>query len=319
MAGAAKIPSIERIINLLVLLTESNVPVTYEQIMNDMGDQYTGGPEGRRIAFERDKKVLRQVGVPITTQVLGGDEAGRTAYSVDKAEYALIDFGLTADELSALQQAAATVQMGTTWGGRAVQWLGGEVVDATEPTAARVVADDPRLPALHEACAQRCETSFGYHGRTRRVHPYGLVARGGFWYLVCHDTDRNDRAVYRVDRIEGDLVLAGPDSFVRPLGIDLDRLFERDSKLFGGSDGEGETAIVRVDGRLAPAVVRELGEEAVRARLADGAVEMRVPYTNRYAFRNWLFSMVDRAEVISPKDLRDEIAAVLASLAGVAR
>lgn len=317
MAGAAKIPSTERIINLLVLLTESNVPVTYEQIMNDMGDQYPEGAEGRRIAFERDKKVLRQVGVPITTQVLGGDEAGRTAYSVDKAEYALIDFGLTAAELSALQQAAATVRMGTPWGSRAVQWLGGELVDPTEPTAARVVADDPRLPSLHEACARRCETTFDYHGRTRRVHPYGLVARGGFWYLVCHDTGRNDHAVYRVDRIEGGLSLASADSFVRPAGVDLDRLFERDSKLFG--DADGETAIVRVDGRLAPAVVRELGEEAVRARLADGAVEMRVPYTNRYAFRNWLFSMVDRAEVLSPKDLRDEIAADLAALAGVTR
>jgi len=316
MPGRPKIPTAERIINLLVLLTESNAPVTYERIMNDMGDQYSGGPEGRRIAFERDKKVLRQVGVPITTQVLGGDEAGRTAYSVDKAEYALIDFGLMAAEMSALQQAAATVRMGTAWGGRAVQWLGGELVDATEPAVARVVADDPRLPALHPTCARRCRASFAYHGRTRTVHPYGLVARGGCWYLVCHDSDRNDPAVYRVDRIEGDLSLADPDSFVRPPGIDLDRIFSRDSKLFGDADGDGETAIVRVDGRLAPAVVRELGEEAVRARLADGAVEMRVPCTNRYAFRNWLFSMVDRAEVLSPGDLRDEIAAELAVLAG---
>ena len=319
MAGRDKFPSTERIINLLVLLTESNVPVTYEQIMNEMGFQYPDGAEGRRIAFERDKKVLRQVGVPITTQVLGGDEAGRTAYSVDKTEYALIDFGLTPKEMSALQQAAATVRMGTPWGGRAVRWLGGEMVEATEPAVARVVADDPRLPVLHEACARRCETSFTYHGRQRRVHPYGLVARSGFWYLVCHDTERDDRGVYRVDRIEGDPTMSAPDAFVRPAGIILDRFFERDSKLFGDGDGDAETAIVRIDGRLAPAVIRELGDEAIRARLADGAVEMRVPCANRYAFRNWLFSMVDRAEVLAPADLRAEIAAELALLAGVTR
>lgn len=317
MPGRQKIPSTERIINLLVLLTESNVPVTYEQIMNDMGDQYPGGPDGRRIAFERDKKVLRQVGVPITTQVLGGDEAGRTAYSVDKSEYALVDFGLTDDEMAALQQAAATVRMGTSWGGRAVQWLGGELVDAREPTVARVVADDPRLPALHEACARRTVTSFDYHGRSRTVHPYGLVARSGFWYLVCHDTARDAHAVYRVDRIEGAPTFGDAGSFDRPDGIVLDEIFERDAKLFG--DGDGDTAIVRIDGRLAPAVIRELGDEAVRAVLADGSVEMRVPCGNRYAFRNWLFSMVDRAEVLEPDDLRTEIASELASLAGESR
>lgn len=316
MASREKIPTAERIINLLVLLTESNVPYTYEQIMNEMGGQYPEGIEGRRIAFERDKKVLRQVGVPITTQVLGGGEAGRTAYSVDKSEYALVDFGLTAEEISALQQAAAIVHMGTSWGGRAVRWLGGEMVEPTEPTVARVVADDPRLPALHEACARRCETSFTYHGRVRRVRPYGLVARSGFWYLVCHDIERDDRGVYRVDRIEGDPTLSASEAFVRPEEIVLDRLFERDAKLFGEGEGDAETAIVRIDARLAPSVIRELGEEAVRARLADGSVEMRVPCANRYAFRNWLFSMVDRAEVLAPDDLRAEIIAELRRLAG---
>lgn len=316
MSGRPKFPTAERIINLLVLLTESNVPVTYERIMNDMGDQYGASDDGRRIAFERDKRVLREAGVPIVTQVLGGDEAGRTAYSVDKTEYALVDFGLAPEELDALQQAAAMVRMGTAWGGRAVQWLGGEIVDAQDPTAARVVADDPRLPVLHEACAKRRTVSFGYHGRARTVHPYGLMARNGFWYLICHDPARGDVARYRVDRIEGEPSFGEADSFERPVGIVLEDLFGRDAKQFG--DGGDETAVVRVDGRLAPSVIRELGDDAVRARLTDGSVEVRVPCGNRYAFRNWLFAMVDRAEVLSPPAIRAEIAAELEALAGVA-
>ena len=317
MPGRPKFPTAERIINLLVLLTESNVPVTYERIMNDMGDQYGASEDGRRISFERDKRVLREAGVPIVTQVLGGDEAGRTAYSIDKTEYALVDFGLTPEELDALQQAAAMVRMGTVWGGRAVQWLGGEIVDAQDPTAARVVADDPRLPALHEACAMRRTVSFDYHGRARTVHPYGLMARNGFWYLICHDTARGDVARYRVDRIESEPTFGGADSFERPAGIVLEDLFGRDAKQFG--DAGDETAVVRVDGRLAPSVIRELGDDAVRARLTDGSVEVRVPCGNRYAFRNWLFAMVDRAEVLSPPEVRAEIAAELESLAGTAK
>jgi len=315
MPGKKKIPSTERIINLLVLLTESNVPVTYEQIMNDMGEQYPVGDEARRITFERDKKVLRDAGVPIVKQVLGGNDAGKTAYTVDKSEYALVDFGLNHDEMSALQQAAAIVRMGTPWGGRAVLWLGGEIVDDHEHTAARVVADDARLPALHEACARRRTTAFSYHGRARTVHPYGLMARRGFWYLICHDTERAAVTRYRVDRIEDEPTFSGPDSFDRPAGIVLEDLFARDAKLFDG--GDDEHAIVRVEGRLAPGVVRELGEEAVRARLADGSVEVRVPCGNRFAFRNWLFAMVDRAEVIAPEEVRAEIVAELESIAGV--
>ncbi|MFM9225870.1 MAG: helix-turn-helix transcriptional regulator, partial [Actinomycetota bacterium] len=202
------------------------------------------------------------------------------------------------------------------WGGRAVLWLGGEIVDDHEHTAARVVADDARLPALHEACARRRITSFSYHGRARTVHPYGLAARSGFWYLICHDTGRDAVARYRLDRIEDEPRFSDSDSFDRPAGIVLEDLFARDAKLFDG--GDDEHAIVRVEGRLAPGVIRELGEEAVRARLTDGSVEVRVPCGNRFAFRNWLFAMVDRAEVLAPEDLRAEIVAALESLAGVA-
>lgn len=317
MARRNAVPTTERILNLLVLLTESSVPLTLDRIAHLMDGQYPDEPEARRTAFERDKKVLREIGVPISVQTLAGGDAGRGAYSVDKTEYALIDFGLTADELAALQQAAATVQMGTKWGVRAVQWLGGEIVDAEGPAAARVIADDPRLPVLHSSCTRRQSLSFGYRGRDRRVQPYGLVARNGFWYLVGFDVDQSSVRTFRVDRIDGDVVAGEPGSFARPEGFVLEDSFERDSKLFEG--GDEKVAVVRIDARLAPGVVRELGDEAVRARLADGSVEVLVPCGNFDSFRNWLFAMVDRAVVVSPKDVRDAIVDELARIGKVTR
>ncbi|MEY2967244.1 MAG: putative proteasome accessory factor, partial [Actinomycetota bacterium] len=106
-------------------------------------------------------------------------------------------------------------------------------------------------------------------------------------------------------------------AFERPTGFSLENSFERDSKLFEG--GDDKVAVVRVDGRLAPGVVRELGDDAVRAHLPDGSVEVLVPCGNHVAFRNWLFAMVDRAVVVSPKDVRDAVTAELATLAQVGR
>ena len=48
----------------------------------------------------------------------------------------------------------------------------------------------------------------------------------------------------------------------------------------------------------------------------DGSVDVEVSCGNRMAFRSWLYAMVDRAEVVSPEFVRNEIVADLARLAG---
>ena len=317
MAGnKTTVNSTERMLNLVALLSESTLPLTLEAISNSMRGQYPEKDEARRTAFERDKKSLRKLGIPITTQTLAGSDAGKTAYSIDRAGYALIDFALTPEELSALQQ-AALVQIGTTWGKQAVQWLGGEIVDTELSGAVKVDAQSHVLPALWSAVASFTTVKFSYHGRQREVHPYGLVARNGFWYLIAFDSERAMQVTYRVDRIEGDLTMGDSQSFERPEGFDLATAYKRDPKDFAGAGSE--VAIVRLDHRVAPAVVRELGEDAVVARRTDGSIDVEVASGNRPAFKSWLFAMVDRAEVISPESVRQEIIADLQRMAGGAQ
>jgi predicted DNA-binding transcriptional regulator YafY len=158
---------------------------------------------------------------------------------------------------------------------------------------------------------------FSYHGRQREVHPYGLIARNGFWYLIAFDTQRAMQVTYRVDRIEDDVTLGVAKSFERPEGFDLATAYKRDPKDFAGASSE--VAIVRLDHRVAPAVIRELGEDAVVSRRTDGSVDVEVASGNRPAFKSWLFAMVDRAEVISPESMRQEIIADLQRMAGGAQ
>ncbi len=67
--------ALERITNLIALLLETNQPVTLEQIVNELG-QYPAGEGAQRGAFERDKALLRDLGVPIESRVLAGSDAG---------------------------------------------------------------------------------------------------------------------------------------------------------------------------------------------------------------------------------------------------
>jgi predicted DNA-binding transcriptional regulator YafY len=59
-----------------------------------------------------------------------------------------------------------------------------------------------------------------------------------------------------------------------------------------------------------------MGDDAIVARRADGSVDVEVACGNRVAFKAWLYAMVDRAEVLSPDHVRQEIIDDLRRMAG---
>jgi proteasome accessory factor B len=219
--------------------------------------------------------------------------------------------------------AVAAARTGSSWGTEALWKLGaGADDDAGGPlTGATVSATVPELdalPVLRDAAARRATVTFTYHGTPRRLDPYGLLLRDGFWYLVGHDHDRGEQRTYRVDRIEG-RVAAGPaGAFERPAGFDLRAAFPADPKLLG-ADGEPTVARVRVDRVRAPVVERELGPERVVRRHRGGAIEVDVPCANVVAFRSWVLGLGEHAEVLGPADVRQHVVDWLTTLANPAQ
>ena len=104
------IDRVERLTNLLALLLETTRPLTLVQIESELAGQYEGKDATRRAAFERDKAALRGIGVPIETTVLSGQQAGISAYWIDRDRYELADLALEPDERQALQVAVAAVR-----------------------------------------------------------------------------------------------------------------------------------------------------------------------------------------------------------------
>jgi predicted DNA-binding transcriptional regulator YafY len=171
-----------------------------------------------------------------------------------------------------------------------------EMPDATATDT--VLPADAALAAIFEAIAETREVQFSYRGAVRRVMPRSLAFRTGHWYLSAFDAQRADERSFRVDRVDGEVVL-GERSQVPP----LTRVQGRSHPWEIGEAPVAE-ALVRITADQAPWAVRHLGEHSVRERNHDGAVTVALQVRNQDAFRSFVLGFLDGATVLSPEPLR---------------
>ncbi|MDX2379411.1 MAG: WYL domain-containing protein [Acidimicrobiia bacterium] len=308
---------VERLTNLLALLLETVEPLSLVEIGAELAGQYPDKQGARRASFERDKAALREIGVPIETEIIaGGPYAGQTRYWIDRRLYELSDLDLHPDEVRALQVAVATVRSDA---GKDGLWkLGGSLAASVDepPPLSAVVPDRPELPLIREAVSRRAAIRFSYRGDHRQVDPWGLLLRGGFWYVIGHDHDRGERRTFRVDRMDGGNVEVGdPSTFVRPAGFDPRTAFPADPKQIGHDPADASEATVLIDAVRATAIERELGSDRVTHRRDDGSIEVLVPAGNVDAFRSWMLGLLDHAVVLGPAEARSIVVDWLTAIA----
>lgn len=301
-----------RLTNLVALLLNARRPLTLEEIALELEAEagYPGGDEARRQAFERDKRVLREEGIPVETVPFGDGSVG---YVIRPSEYYLPDLDLTDDELIALHLALAAVPFEAGWGSEAM-WKLGDVSGADVPPLAALPSVEA-LPQLFEGWRRRATVRFSYgeSAAPRSVDPYGLLFRDGFWYVVGFDHDRGELRRFRVDRIEGRVALGEPGAFERPEGFDPAAALA--GQPFRIGEGAVERVSVLVDAVLADKVVAELGREAVAEERGDGSVVVEVDVTNAAGLRSWVLGMRDHAEVLGPQQVRTDVVDWLRAMA----
>lgn len=231
--------------NLLIMLLVQDRFVSKETIRTTLYDE-PAGPAFDRM-FDRDKELLRDLGVPIETghqDVWFEDEPG---YRVRPDEYALPGIRFTADEASVVSLAARV-------------WQHAALADTTESalrklspvmehpeqdapseafalpalSEAVLTADEPSFEAFWTATQERRRITFDYRaaGRAvagrRRLEPWGVVRHRGRWYAVGHDVDRGAERIFRLSRVTGRVTL-GKDAgaYTVPVGTDLRAVTER--------------------------------------------------------------------------------------------
>lgn len=301
---------LERVTNLLALLLSSRRYVSFDEIRNDLRGQYPENLVAARAAFERDKSILREEGIPIASEVLGGDRAGMTGYRIDRSSYELTDLELTGHEATALRVAVSALRIGQSWGEEAL-WkvdMDSTAIGTLDLPINANLPVDQRLPTLHEAMSRRKVVTFSYHSKERELEPYGLLSRSGWWYLVGHDRSVDAVRTFRVDRISGEVGIVEGATFDRPDNFDVRAAFPLDLKELPDSiDVGGDIATVKIDASDVNTVLTQYGPEAIAERHHDGSVTFSIPCANVLAFDHWLFGFLDRAEVVAPDLLRRHV------------
>jgi len=310
----------ERQMNLLAALSDTTQGIRAADIQQRVPG-YNPDHDSFRRTFERDKKDLLALGVPI--EVVVGATADLTAYRVDKSKYELPDPGLESDELAALHLALETVAVGSSQADMArAMWRLGGVVDSLTDDPLGVPAgelteipSDPALVPLFRAVTERRSATFEYETTAgvseRNVEPWHLDFQRGRWTLAAFDSSREEQRNFRLDRIRGEVALADAGSQTHPAPSTL--VEQSDPWEFG----DGDPVMVGV---LFDAEVASFASDSLSSCLSEeapgGSRIFQVPVTNWPAFRSFVLSFLDHAEVLSPADYRTSMSEWLTAIAG---
>ncbi len=333
---------LERITNLVLALLDTPRPLSLREI----GDVVAGYPAEQgalRQAFERDKRPLRDGGIPVAVERIGGED--QVGYKILAEDYYLPDLGLEPAEEQALAFAVAAVRIEGDLGRDVLAKLGTRGPGDVPPIA--ILPSLPALGPLQQAVRVKAVVEFAYRGRRRAVEPYGLLFRSGAWYLVGRDRTSGtggELRTFRVDRLEGDPVPGDPGGFVPPAGFDVAAELRLAPWSPGpragarrGADGTGGSKIdrggrpgevtdddrdvcevvVEVDVREARAALALVGPGALEARLDDGSVRLRFAVGDEAALVSWVLGCGDAVEVVEPARIRATIVDALARAAGL--
>jgi proteasome accessory factor B len=302
---SASARKLERLLNLTALLLAAPRAVPAEDIQSQL--DYPEDQTAFRRAFERDKDELRSMGIPIKIERVLGRVPEVDGYRIPRDEYALRDPGLTPDELAALHLAASAVQVEGLEARPGLLKLGGLVDDSAAAAGVGVqvaaLPADANLAALFAAVQARTTIELSYRDEVRTIDPHRLEFLRGRWYLTGFDHDRSADRNFRLDRIDGAVAAVAGATFERPVSSGVGAA--RQAWQYGGDDPI--TATLRIDATRAAWAVQHLGPDHIVESEDDGSVVVQLPVTNRDAFRSFVLTFLDHAEIVGPAELRADL------------
>lgn len=155
-----------------------------------------------------------------------------------------------------------------------------------------------------------CYAKPGQTASWRRVHPHGLVVKGGTWYLVA--TAGSGLRTYRVSRVEAIEVTAEP--VVTPDGFDLRVTWEALQRDFATVRPCAEITVdLLVEPRAWPLLSRRLAAwwDLVDCGVGvDGRRRAQLSVASAAHAASELVGFADSVEVRSPPEVREQLAAL---------
>lgn len=327
------VSKVERLLSLVIALLSTERYLTTDKIRRTIkGYNESPNDEAFSRMFERDKRVLRDLGIPLETGKVSKFDATE-GYRINRDDYALPPVQLDADEAAAVAVATQLWQspeLVTAMQGGLLK-LRAAGVDVDVDGAGVAIASTATLPGLRDSedvlhallpaidagqavqFDHRPSRSAEYV--TRNVEPWGVLTHRGRLYLVGHDRDRDAPRTFRLSRIGSGVRPVGPAGAVRkPDGVDLRDIVRRAV----AENPTGEQAKVWIaDGRAA-ALRREARASVPRTLGGRSGEEITVDIGMWDRLAREIASFGADAVALEPQSLRDDVVARLRAQAGTA-
>ncbi len=178
-----------------------------------------------------------------------------------------------------------------------------------EVVASVAAGGDEALTAVTQAVRLGCLLRFRYNGSLRAVHPDSVRTQNGKWYLRGHEDGTDLVKAFVVSRMS-EVTADAPGTAVpseaqrhaglHPMSWEVDPPVE---------------VTLRAPTEYAADVRRWLGTPDSETE-ADGSTELVYVVTHRAALRSRIYELGPRVQVVGPDNVRDEIIAELAYMAG---
>ena len=310
MAGPARLDRLERVTDLVLVLLNTDQPLTLDAIAL----QVPGYPRSMRRGARRSSATSGCCATRASRcgrSACPGDE--QYGYRIDRDAFYLPDLALEPDEQVALHLAVAGVHLGDPSGRDALLKLGATGLGEVRPIATLVTPRRPRGPLRSGAHPGRGLVRVPPDGRGASLRP-ALWFRFGHWYLVAWDLDREAVRTFRVDRIEDAVALGARRRRRRcPRASTSGR---RCPTSPGGPKARTMSSPASAwtpwRGRGSP---RRSGATGWRAATTTGRSSSRLRVAGFPALRSWILGLLDHAEILEPPEFRAELVAWLAAIA----
>lgn len=307
----------QRLLKLTAVLLKSRRPMTAEELRYEIDDEaysFQNSKAAFRRTFERDKKDLLAIGVPIVVKKWKYGDPSVDSYFIDVDVYSERDLKFKVDELAALHLATRLVRLSGTEKVFLKTGVPSEdEVDDIDPetdvstlTTLGEVTFHSAISQLAAAAARKRSVNFNYqrihqtNTTPREVEPWYLVFDQGRWYLIGWDRHRCAERMYRLDRISGSVKEGDEATF-----SGQQTTYTRSMKPWLYGTEEPVEVKVLVDAQYADWAASRAGTTGEVQ--SDGSSVLTLQVNNLPAFRSFVLRMLDHAEVLSPKEIRDDM------------
>lgn len=297
----------ERLLNLMFVLLNASRPIEREDLRTRVPGYADKTDAAFERLFERDKKELKDQGIPLETKPIDIFQEDIVGYIIDRKDWLLPEVELDAEERILLSLAASA------WQDAQVSSIAYGALDrVTDPTGdlpirPGIARRQPNFAEIFQAVTEQRVMEFDYRNRDgaqimrRSLEPWKMLLSSGAWYVVGFDQARQEQRIFKLSRIVGSVKVT-TEAITHPIPLDLDLTsavidWRKDNAV-------QQEAHVRVPLKTC-ANLRLLSSDVQSA--GESHEVLVIPFTDGYQLVREISKVCDMAEVISPDSLREEV------------